>query len=222
MKPSSCLILDSIFFKVPELSILEGVHLKISPGKTTALIGRNGSGKSTLIKVAAGQIQASSGITVMDGDRIHRKSVNKRFKKIGYLPQDSMLPRDMSVKRLLKSIPTSGRFSEEKMIRKIQDQKIIELSGGERRYLEISIILSFYRKYILLDEPFTGVEPFIIDLIIEKIKREAAKEKGILVTDHMHRYVSQAADEAYLLHNKQCYPLEGDFIEQLKRMEYLK
>ena len=222
MNPSSGLILDSIFFAVPELNILEGAYLKVQSGKITAVIGRNGSGKSTLIKIAAGQIQPQSGITIVDAIRIHKKSPKKRFKKVGYLPQKSMLPKDITVKRLLHSLPSSKNIGEEKIIKKVLNQKIIELSGGERRYLEIAIIFSLNRKYFLLDEPFTGVEPYIIDLIIEKIQKQAREGKGILITDHLHRYSTPIADEAYLMHNKRCYHVKGDISQELKSIGYLK
>lgn len=169
MRHSSALILDGIYFKVPELSILEGAYLKAESGQITAIIGRNGSGKSTLLKVAAGQIRATAGITVIDGERIHNKSLKKRYQHIGYLPQDSMLPVDISVKRLIKTLPASEKLAEDPLIQRVYNQKIIKLSGGEKKYLEIAILFNFDRKYMLLDEPFTGVEPAIIDLIIDRI-----------------------------------------------------
>ena len=186
------------------------------------MIGRNGSGKSTLLKIAAGQIRPDSGITVIDGDRIHNKSLRKRFEKISYLPQESMLPSYIPVKRLINSMPQSQRLTEDPLIQKIFDQKVIQLSGGEKRYLEVAVLFSFGRKYILMDEPFSGVEPTIIDLIIDKIREEANNGNGILLTDHMHRYITEAADKGYLLHNKQCYRLDGDFTEELKSMGYLR
>lgn len=214
--------MDGIFFKVPEFSILKGAYLEAKPGEVTAIIGRNGSGKSTLLKIAAGQIRPDSGITVIDGDRIHRKSLKRRFEKIGYLPQESMLPADIFVKRLIKSLPASYKLADDQLIQKIYHQKVIQLSGGEKRYLEVAILLSLGRKYILMDEPFSGVEPTIVDLIIDKIREEAKNGKGILLTDHMHRYVTEVADQGYLLHNKQCYRLDGNFTEELKKMGYLR
>lgn len=215
------LILDSIFFKVPELSILEGAYLKAESGLITAIIGRNGSGKSTLLKIAAGQIRATSGITIIDGERIHNKSLYKRFRKIGYLPQDSMLPSDITVKRIIKSLTILEKLADDPLIQKIYNQKVIQLSGGEKRYLEVAILFGFDRKYILLDEPFSGVEPAIIDLIIDRIRDEANNGKGILLTDHMHRYISKVADKGYLIHHKQCYDLGNDFATELKKLRYI-
>lgn len=221
MKHSPSLILDGIFFKVPELRILEGAYLKAEAGQITAIIGRNGSGKSTLLKIAAGQIRATSGITIIDGERIHKKSLRKRFQKIGYLPQKSMLPVDLSVKKLIRYLPSPGRLSADPLIQRIYNQKVIQLSGGQKRYLEVAILFNFDRKFILLDEPFTGVEPSIIDLILDKIREEAINGKGILLTDHMHRYISIIADKGYLIHNKQCYDLGRDFTRELQKIGYL-
>jgi len=218
LNTSSSLILDSIFFKVPDLSILEGVYLKVIPGKVTAIIGRNGAGKSTLLKIAAGQLQAASGVTIIDGERIHNKSLTKRFQKIGYLPQKSNLPENISVKRLVKAISSVMNIVTGPFIKKHRRQKISQLSRGEKRLLEISLLFSLDRKYILLDEPFTGLEPYITQQIIERIKSEAENGRGILITDHQSRYASHVADETYLLKNKQCFELKGDLPTELKKL----
>lgn len=133
-----------------------------------------------------------------------------------------MLPADISVKRLIKNLPASDKLNEDPLLQRIFNQKVVQLSGGEKRYLEVAMLFSFERKYILLDEPFTGVEPTIIDLIIDRIRDEAKNGKGILLTDHMHRYISEVADKGYLIHNKQCYNLARNFTQELKKMGYLK
>lgn len=222
MSDNFSLILDSIFYRVPNLSILEGAYLKVVPGTVCALFGRNGAGKSTLLKVAAGQIHSESGITIIDGQRIYNRSINKRFSKIGYLPQNSMLPNNMSVNRLIRSFSSSNDLFKIPLIKKIFPQKIHELSGGERRYLEVTLLLCLDRNYFLLDEPFTGVEPLIIEQLIEKIKSEVDRGKGILITDHYHQYVLEMADYAYLMLNKQCYKLGNDFKSELKRLGYIR
>ena len=214
--------MDGIYFSVPKLTILEGAYLKASPGEITAIIGRNGSGKSTLLKVAAGQIKASSGITIIDGERIHNKSLKKRFQRISYLPQDSMLPTDLTVKKIIKNLPESDKLTDDPLIQRVLNQKVMQLSGGEKRYLEVAILFSFQSKYILMDEPFTGVEPGIIELIIDRMRDEARKGHGILLTDHMHRYISAVANKGYLLHNKQCYDLGANYTQELKNLGYLK
>jgi len=207
---------------VPDLSILEEGYLKFLPGTICALFGRNGAGKSTLLKVAAGQIQPQTGLTIINGKRIYNKSVNKRFSQIGYLPQDSMLPDSFPVYRLLKSFPDTTELKKDPLIKKITTQKIHELSGGERRYLEISLLFSLKRSYFLLDEPFTGVEPLVIESLIDRIKQETRKGRGILMTNHYHQYVTEVADMAYFMQNKQCYRLDNDFKSDLIKLGYVR
>lgn len=222
MKNNEPLVLDSIFYSVPELKILTGAYLEVHPGSITALIGLNGSGKSTLLKIAAGQIKAKSGITKINGERYFSRSLKRRFQSIGYLPQQSMLPDDVRVSKLMKFFPSAEALAEDLFFKKLLNQKVKKLSGGERRFLEISLVISLKRNFILLDEPFSGVEPHIIDRIIELIQAESSKNKGILLTDHMHRYVTSVADTGYLLHNRQCYNLGPDVAAQLKKMGYLR
>lgn len=221
MSSESSLILDGIFYSIPELSILNGAYLKIKVGTVCGLFGINGSGKSTLMKIAAGQLQPNSGIAEIDGFRLYKKAKHKRFTHIAYLPQDSMLPNDLKVKSIVKSFPKTEDFFKNPLVQKISSQKVGELSGGERRYLEILLLFSLNRRFYLLDEPFTGVEPLIIELIIEMIKEEAKSGKGILISDHYHQYVLKASDYAYLLQNKQSYKLQDDIKLDLKRYGYL-
>jgi len=216
------LVLDSIFYSVPALKILSGAYLEIQPGKITALIGLNGSGKSTLLKIAAGQIKASSGITQINGERLYSKSLKKRFQSIGYLPQESMLPGDMKVTDLIDCFPSENSVRNDSFFKKLMNQNVKTLSGGERRILEISLLFSLNRDYFLLDEPFSGVEPYLIEQIIDRIRAEAQKKRGVLLTDHMHRYISDVADDGYLLHNRQCYNLGDNVAGELKRMGYLR
>lgn len=222
MKNHDPLVLDSIFYSVPALTILAGAYLEVYPGKVTALIGRNGTGKSTLLKIAAGQMKASSGITKIKGERIFSKSRTKRFRSIGYLPQQSMLPGDMKVSRLISSFPSAASLKEDSFFKMLLNQNVKELSGGERRFLEISLVISLNRDFILLDEPFSGVEPHIVERITQLILEESGKNSGVLLTDHLHRYGTKIADVGYLLHNRQCYNLGSDVAGELKRIGYLR
>lgn len=223
MDDDSALILDGVFYRVPSLDILQGVHLKARAGTITGLFGRNGSGKTTLLKVAAGQIQPNSGLTIIDGKRLHKQSKWKRFSKVAYLPQESMLPSDVTVRTLVRSAGLSStqipdRFSLS------PTQKVRTLSGGEQRLLEVAIVLGLERDYVLLDEPFTGVEPILIDAIARRIEQAAVEGTGILLTDHYHQHVTPLADDAYVLWQKQCFPLNGDapIHDQLVAMGYLQ
>jgi len=222
MDDDSALILDGIFYRVPSLDILKGVYLNARAGAVTGLFGRNGSGKTTLLKIAGGQIQPNSGLTIIDGNRLHKPSKRTRYAKIAYLPQASMLPADVPVRTVVRSADLSSSQVPDRLSSRM-DQRVRTLSGGERRLLEVAIVLGLEREYVLLDEPFTGVEPILIDAIGTRIERAAAQGTGVLVTDHYHQHVTPLADEAYVLWQKQCDRLDGDapIRDQLVQMGYL-
>jgi ABC-type lipopolysaccharide export system ATPase subunit len=133
-----------------------------------------------------------------------------------------MLPRDLRVRQLLRAVPSQDELVEDQLIARIRNQYVDELSGGERRYLEIRLVLALDRAYALLDEPFTGVEPKLIDRISDLIVATARKGRGVLVTDHYHHYTVPIADDAYLMLDKQCRRLDGgDIKHQLVRMGYI-
>ena len=136
-------------------------------------------------------------LTTIDGTRLHEQSKRKRFSKVACLPQESMRPPDVTVRTL---------------------------SGGERRLLEVAIVLGLERDYALLDAPFTGVEPLLINAIGGRIEEAAAQGTGVLLTDHYHQHVTPLADDAYVLWQKQCVPLNGDasLHDQLVEMGYLQ
>ncbi len=222
MDDDSALILDGVFYRVPSLDILKGVYLNARAGAVTGLFGRNGSGKTTLLKIAGGQIQPNSGLTIIDGNRLHKPSKRTRYAKIAYLPQASMLPADVPVRTVVRSADLSSSQVPDRLSSRM-DQRVRTLSGGERRLLEVAIVLGLERDYVLLDEPFTGVEPILIDAIGTRIERAAAQGTGVLVTDHYHQHVTPLADEAYVLWQKQCDRLDGDapIRDQLVQMGYL-
>lgn len=199
------LILDSIFFYRKQNEILKGVYVSVEKGKITALVGRNGSGKSTLLKIAAGQLLADSGLTIIDQKKLVKREKSERFKHISYLPQKSFLNSNLKVNVYLSLLKSSPK---DNVIEKHKTEKVVNLSGGIRRYLEAYLILSLNRDYYLLDEPFTGVEPFLIERLIEKILVLKQKNKAVLLTDHYFRYVKPITDIEYVLENGSCTILE--------------
>ena len=198
------LILDSIFIYYPKLKVLQGAFLEVCKSEITCLVGRNGSGKSTLFKIASGQLKADSGITQLGKIRIHKKSASTRFKYIGYLPQKSFLPKSIKVSEVIdKKIAEQDR-----VLLKAFNSKVKELSFGERRYLEILFVLFLSRDFILLDEPFTGLSPIMIEKVIDHIQTAKENGAGILISDHYMHYVSKIGDTFYLLQNGQISKLE--------------
>lgn len=197
------MILDSIFFYYQNLEVLKGVYLEVEKGMITCLIGKNGSGKSTLFQIAAGQLQTENGITHLNGSRYHRPSKKERFDHIAYLPQNSFLPRSLKVKDLFDE----DGFQNDKIIQQVRDDKIIELSTGERRYVEILFVISLNRDFILLYEPFTGLSPILIEKIIEHLQSVKQQGKGIFISDHYMRYIIDIGDAFYLLEDGQVKSL---------------
>lgn len=201
----SKLILDSIFFYYPDLEVLRGAYLEVRKREVTCLVGRNGSGKSTLFKIAGGQLQADSGLTIINENRIHRPSKKERFKHIAYLPQKSFLPKSLRVKDILDGY----RIEEDKFLLHISTSKIKELSTGERRYVEFKFILTLSRDFLLLDEPFTGLAPVMIEKVIDEIRKAKDSGTGILISDHYMRYITDVGDTFHLLENGQIKALNA-------------
>lgn len=221
MNAESGLILDGAFFSVKKFSILQGVYLKLDTGSICGLFGLNGSGKTTVLKLICGQIRATSGITSIDGVRYHKPSLSARFQNMAYLPQDSMVPKELKVESLIRRCGQLSLLEGDDLLGRIRSTRIRHISHGERRYLELSLVLGLERKYVLLDEPFTGVEPRIIERMSERIRERAKAGSGILITDHYHHFVTAIAEYAYLLDQKQCRRLKGDIVEALQRAGYL-
>ena len=121
-----------------------------------------------------------------------------------------MLPPDMRVETLIRTFPSASELLEDTLLAPLHAQRVDQLSGGERRYLELRLVLSLGRRYVLLDEPFTGIAPRIIDRMAEAITEAAAQGAGLLATDHYHHYMLPLVSDAYLMIHKQCKRLDGD------------
>ena len=204
---NNSLIFDSIFFSYGNNEILKGVYLELIKGKITGLFGKNGCGKSTLLKIGAGAIKQDSGIIIINAHRFNSKSVFKKFRFISYLHQDAFLPKDLTINQIISNI--NNDVSKEKLlnndiISRNSNVKIGQLSGGENRFFEISLILALNKEYIFLDEPFTGLSPVNIEKIVEMIRYEAKSGKGIIICDHYLNYSVPVADIKYVLEQGQC------------------
>jgi len=221
LSAESGLILDGTFFAINQFSILQGAYLKLNEGSICGLFGLNGSGKTTVLKLMCGQLRATSGITSIDGVRYHKPSLIARFQNMAYLPQDSMVPKEMKVESLIRRCGQLSLLEGDALLGRIRSTRIRHISHGERRYLELSLVLGLERKYVLLDEPFTGVEPRIIERMSQRIQKCASAGAGVLITDHYHHFVTPIAEYAYLLEQKQCRRLKGDIVEALQRAGYL-
>lgn len=190
---------DSIRYSVGLRKILSDVYLKLEVGRVLGLLGRNGSGKSSLLEILFGSKSADSKNVRIDGKRFHRPFLSG---KVAYLPQNMFLPSGKKVSWALDFfLEDEGRIQalkSEERIGKMLPLKIRGLSGGLRRYLEVALILNLDAEFILLDEPFSEVEPIYRERIKAWI-RSASARKGIILTDHDYPNVMDVSHASVLL-----------------------
>lgn len=197
---------------IKKTRIIKDVSINIQSGEIIGLLGPNGAGKTTTFYMICGLISASEGQILLDDENITRLSLHKRARAgIGYLPQESSIFKDLSVEENLLlaaqiSFPDKKQMMEKTNemlellnISHIKDRKGVSLSGGERRRCEIARSLIITPKFLLLDEPFAGVDPIAV-ADIQNIIRDLKKLNiGILITDHNVRETLAICDRAYVM-----------------------
>jgi lipopolysaccharide export system ATP-binding protein len=192
--------------------VVNSVSLSIKSGEVVGLLGPNGAGKTTTFYMCIGLVRPDGGEVLLDDENITNSPMYIRARKgVGYLPQETSIFRKLTVKQnllaILEILPLDAAerehraemLLEELGIKHLQKQKASVLSGGERRRLEISRALATNPSFILLDEPFAGIDPLaVIDIknIITHLKRRGI---GILISDHNVRETLGACDNAYIL-----------------------
>jgi len=197
---------------IKKTQILHDISLEITSGQTVGLLGPNGAGKTTSFYIICGLIQPTSGSISFDGSDITHLPLHKRaLRGIGYLPQESSIFKDLTVEENLMlaaevSIDNKKQRWErvEELleifnIEPIRQRKGISLSGGERRRTEIARALVSNPKFLLLDEPFAGVDPIAVKDIQSIIKQLTSRGIGVLITDHNVRETLQICDKAYVM-----------------------
>jgi ABC-type multidrug transport system ATPase subunit len=185
--------------------VLSDIYLKCQEGEIVGLLGRNGSGKSCLMKIIFGMVVPSSksvrinGIPIMSG---FMKST------ISYLPQHSFTPRNLKLKEAFRvyGVKTSATINYFGELESYLDLRPSELSGGILRILEIMLVSGLPSRYLLLDEPFSGIMPAHIGKLKEFF-RNLRQEKGIVITDHLYRHILEVTDRMYLLANGKTHPI---------------
>ncbi|MDT0690635.1 ATP-binding cassette domain-containing protein [Salegentibacter sp. F188] len=181
--------------------ILSDIFLSCRKGEIVGLIGRNGSGKSTLLKIIFGIESAENRFVRVDYKVLKSFRNSKKF--INYLPQENFLPSEIKVQTIIKLfLPEKRRIQllRNVFIEPLLGKKFNVLSGGEKRILEILLLLNSEADFVLLDEPFNGVGPIIKDLIIQIINDEKA-HKGFIITDHDYENVMKVTDRIFFLKN---------------------
>ncbi|QHT66105.1 ATP-binding cassette domain-containing protein [Rhodocytophaga rosea] len=208
---------DSILHSFGTRSLLSDVYLKCQTGEITGLLGRNGSGKSTLLKILFGSLPADNKHIRID-DKIYHQPF--RHQLIGYLPQDAFLPANLSLHQIIDIfIPSKtnrSRIKEDERVKLHLKKRVNQLSGGEVRYFELLLLLHLDAPFLLLDEPFSGIEP-IYKEHIKTLLRAYKQEKGFIITDHDYRHIIEVSDKIILLTNGAC-----KHIKHLRELEDYK
>jgi len=196
-------------------NVVNGVSLHVSTGEIVGLLGPNGAGKTTSFYMLVGLIKVDAGEIRLDSEVLTHHPMHLRAQKgIGYLPQEASVFRRLSVADNLRAVLQVGtdlsspqmnqvidELLEEFNIDHLRNQQALSLSGGERRRLEIARALATNPKFILLDEPFAGVDPISVEDIKKIITHLKARGIGVLITEHNVRETLGICDRAYILND---------------------
>lgn len=198
--------------RIKELEIVRSMSLEVNSGEVVGLLGPNGAGKTTTFYMICGLVEASGGEVFFDGENLSTMPLHQRaVKGIGYLPQEASIFKDLSVEDNLMvaaQVGIKSKEAQEKRIAELLDmfniepiryRKGISLSGGERRRVEIARALVNEPKFLLLDEPFAGVDPIAVMDIQNVIKQLVEYDIGVLITDHNVRETLAVCDRAYVI-----------------------
>lgn len=210
---------ETLIKKYGSRTVVRGVSVNVKKGEIVGLLGPNGAGKTTTFYMIVGLITPNEGKIYLDDVDITKEPVYKRAKRgIGYLAQEASVFRKMSVEDNIMAILEMTNLSkleqkerletllEEFSLKHIRKSLGIQLSGGERRRTEIARALAIDPSFILLDEPFAGVDPIAVEDIQGIVRKLRDKNIGILITDHNVHETLSITDRAYLL-------FEGDILK---------
>ena len=204
--------IQDITKNIKKTQILHGISLEIKSGEIVGLLGPNGAGKTTTFYTVCGLVKPSSGNVYFDDKDITSLPLHQRaLKGIGYLPQESSIFKDLSVEDNLMLAAEIVTKDKKEQIRRVEEllelfniepirqRKGVSLSGGERRRTEIARALVSKPKFLLLDEPFAGVDPIAVKDIQEIIHQLTKIDIGVLITDHNVRETLEICDRAYVM-----------------------
>jgi ABC-type multidrug transport system ATPase subunit len=209
------LYIDSIQKKMGHATLLSDISLQCTTGQIIGLLGRNGSGKSTLLKIIFGSIQADYKFVKLNNILI--KGINSNIK---YLPQHPFIPAHLTVKGAAENfinIPFK-EFCNDAFINAFAEKKVSQLSGGERRYLEVMLLICTNAKFLLLDEPLNGVSSVLAEKLLLEIQKAKAT-KGIIISGHNYHEIMSTTDKTYLLRNGKNISIHS--LADFKDLQYI-
>jgi lipopolysaccharide export system ATP-binding protein len=193
--------------------VVSHVTITVSRGEVVGLLGPNGAGKTTCFYMIVGLLEPSSGRILMDGEDVTTVPVYRRARRgLGYLAQEPSVFRRLTVREnvmaVLETMPLTRPQREERLAGLLEDLNLThlaerhanKLSGGERRRVEITRALARQPSYMLLDEPFVGIDPIAVSEIQDIVGRLRDRGLGVLITDHNVRETLRITDRAYIMH----------------------
>lgn len=208
----SILRAEGLVKKYKSRQVVKGVSVQVQQGEIVGLLGPNGAGKTTSFYMIVGLVQPNEGTIYLDNTNITSEAMYRRAQLgLGYLPQEASVFRKLSVEdNIMAVLELSGKSKEQQKddLERLLDEFGLQhirtnrgdfLSGGERRRTEIARALATDPKFILLDEPFAGVDPIAVEDIQQIVKGLTKKNIGILITDHNVQETLSIVDNAYLL-----------------------
>ena len=198
-------------------TVVNDISIEVNKGEVVGLLGPNGAGKTTTFYMVVGLVRPNSGRIFIDNIDLTELTMDKRARHgIGYLPQESSIFRKLSVEdniKLVLELNDKLTHKEKKLkleelldefrIKKLRDTSAVALSGGERRRVEIARALAASPEFILLDEPFAGIDPIAIGEIKDNIKILSDRGLGVLITDHNPKATLSITDRAYVIFDGQ-------------------
>lgn len=203
-------------------AVVDGVSISVASGEIVGLLGPNGAGKTTTFYMVVGMVHGESGSILLDTQELSKTPMYQRARLgIGYLPQEPSIFRKLTVEDNLKIIleilpipENEKKEKEETLLKELgleerRKQTAGTLSGGEKRRLEIARALLNNPKFLLLDEPFVGIDPITVSDLQEILSHLKERGLGILITDHNVRDTLKIIDRAYIIHQGKVL-LEGD------------
>jgi len=192
--------------------VVKNVSINVSQGEVVGLLGPNGAGKTTSFYMIVGMVKPNEGIVRLNGKDITGKAMYQRSKMgISYLPQEPSIFRGLSIENNIRAILQLQKISRKQQneileelledfgIGHIRKSKGYMLSGGERRRCEIARALASFPKFVLLDEPFAGIDPIAVEEIMRMVTQLKNKNIGVIITDHNVHETLSITDRAYIL-----------------------
>lgn len=224
----SDLLVENLRKSYQSRDVVQSISLHIKSGEVVGLLGPNGAGKTTTFYIIVGLLAANGGRILLDGKELSRLPIHQRARMgLSYLPQEASIFRKLTVaENILAVLELQDLNADERQkklasllaelhITHLRDQSAMSLSGGERRRVEIARCLATDPSFILLDEPFAGIDPIAVMDIQKIIRQLAARNIGVLITDHNVRETLGICDHAYIVNDGRIFAagLPSDIIE---------